>query len=192
MKTKWLLIALALLLVVAAIVVALPDPVRDSVSVTFVGYTNRDSNGMNDMYTWAWFRIENRSQLNLGLEQGAIDVERAGAWVHLTNRSGFTYGGVAPGETRILSLVPPSEGTRWRNNFLINGGSLHSVNYWRRKQQFEVFMNNLRVRLGLRPRPWIYKPLEPIVLTTDTIDLKRGTKVQDDSVPIPVYGYTNR
>ena len=94
MKKKWVLLFIGLVIIGGILfLVVSKDPVRHSVSVTFLCYTNRDSRGMNDMYTWAWFRIENRSPYMLSCQRGALDVERAGAWLqdtcHHLDCSGF-------------------------------------------------------------------------------------------------------
>ena len=112
MKKTWLLFLLMLLIALAALLVASRDTVRHSVSVTFLCYTNRDTRGMNDMYTWAWFRIENRSPFMLACQQGPLDIERTGTWIQDTNRLGFHYDPVIePGQALTVSMMPPAGAT---------------------------------------------------------------------------------
>jgi hypothetical protein len=174
MKRKWLLLFMGLVIIGGVLfLVVSTDPVRHSVSVTFLCYTNRDSRGMNDMYTWAWFRIENRSPYMLSCQQGALDVERAGAWLQDTNRLGFQYDPIIePGQTLTVSMMPPADAARWRSSFLLTKMAIHSGQYWTRRYRFEAFMDSLRLdRIGLRGQPWKGKNPEPTVITSRTMDL---------------------
>lgn len=135
---KKIFIVLGSLLVVAVIGVtgflALPDPITHSVSVTFLGYTNMDTRGFNDEYKWAWFRIENRSPVMLACRQGPIDIERAGAWIQDTNTLGRQYDPIIePGQSLTVSMIPPSDGTRWRSSFLLTRMGTHTAYWWTTK-----------------------------------------------------------
>lgn len=109
MKKKWLLLVFVLLLLLAMLLVVAKNAVQSSVSVTFLCYTNLDTRGSTDQYTWAWFRIENRSPFFLSCLQGPLDVERAGTWLQETNQLGQKYEPIIePGQTLTVSLMPPA------------------------------------------------------------------------------------
>jgi hypothetical protein len=174
MKKKWLLFLLVLVVGTVLLLVLSRDPVRHSVSVTFLYYTNRDTRGWNDMYTWAWFRIENRSPFMLLCQQGTLDIERAGAWVQDTNRLGFQYDPpiIEPGQTLTVSMMPPADATQWRSSFLLTKMAIHSEKYWTRRSRFEDFMDSLRLhRIGLRSQPWRGNNPKPTVITSETMGL---------------------
>ncbi len=149
------------------------DPVRSSVSVTFLCYTNHDTRGLNDQYIWAWFRLENRTPFMLACKQGVLDVERAGVWSEETNRVGHAYDPmIEPGRTLTVSMMPPSECTRWRSNFLLTKMAMHSPQYLTWRFRFESFMDRLRLhRFGIHAEPWKSKTSEPVVVTSKAINL---------------------
>ena len=151
--------------------VVLRDPLRHSVSVSFLCYTNRDTKGFNDMYTWAWFRIENRSPFMLSCQQGVLDVERSGVWGQETNRLGFQYDPIIePGKSLTVSMMPPADATHWQSSFLLTKMRMHSGKYYTWRFRFEVFMDSLRLhRIGLRGQPWKQKNPPPTVITSKRI-----------------------
>src|SRR3954462_8044360 len=107
---------LLLLLVVTALVgfwLHSRNNIKNSVSVTFLYYTNSDTRGFNDKYTWAWFRIENKSSFRLQCQQGPLDFERDGTWLRDASRVGFSYSSVEAGGTVTISLMPPERASRW-------------------------------------------------------------------------------
>ena len=91
MKKKMLIFLFAAVIGVVAFVLARRAAVSKSVTVTFLLYTNCDAQGGNAFYTWAWFRIENRSPFTVGCYQGMLDVQRAGKWFQDTNNVGRHY-----------------------------------------------------------------------------------------------------
>ncbi len=173
MKKKWWLFILVLLVPSAGVYVLSSGRVASSVSVTFLCYTNCDVRGMNDMYTWAWFRIENHSPFMLACQQGALDVERAGAWLQDTNRLGYRYDPIVePGQSLTVSMMPPANASRWRSSFLLTKMPIHSGKYWTRRYRFELFMDGLRLeRFGVHGQRWKGTAPEPAVVTSKTIGL---------------------
>jgi hypothetical protein len=128
---------------------------------------------MNDMYTWAWLRIENRSAFELSCQQGVLDAERAGSWTQNTNRIGYQYYPIiAPGQDLTVSINPPADATRWRSSFLLREVIAYDSKSWTRRQRFAAFMDSLRLdRLGLRSQPWHGLPAATVI-SSKTIDFQ--------------------
>ena len=174
---KKILVFLGFLLVVTVIGVggflALPDPITHSVSVTFLGYTNMDTRGFNDQYRWAWFRIDNRSPVMLACRQGPIDIERAGAWIQDTNTLGRQYEPILePGQALTVSMIPPSDGTRWRSSFLLTRMGTHSSHYWSAKFGLRRFIDSLTPRkLRTRSQTPMMSDPQLHVVTSETLNL---------------------
>jgi hypothetical protein len=152
---------------------ALSDPISRSVSVTFLGYTNVDTRGFNDQYKWAWFRIENKTHFMLSCAQGAKDIEREGSWIQTTNGLGRQYDPIIErGRTLTVSVIAPSDATRWRNSFLFMKMDVRDPAYWNRQISFERFMNNLRLqRFGIWGQPWRQRNPKLHVVTSETLNL---------------------
>lgn len=120
-----------LVILATALWLATRDPLRTSIVATFLCYTNKDTRGFNERYTWAWFRIENRSPFMLLCQQGPLDIQRSGLWVQDTNRLGFQYEPIIePGETLTISMMPPTNSSQWRSSFWFTKMSIHSGTYW--------------------------------------------------------------
>ena len=171
MKRKLLLLVVLALLLVAGAFLASRDRISRSVSVVFVGYTNFDTAGFNDQYTWAWFRLENHSPFMLACLQGPLDVERAGRWLQDTNRLGHNYDRVIePGKSLTISMMPPRDATRWRSNFLLV--RMNTRSYSSARLKLAYFMDSLRLyRIGFRWRPWNTRPAVRHVVTSETLKL---------------------
>jgi hypothetical protein len=171
-KLVRLLLFVVVLLALLALVVASRDPVRSGVSVTFLCYTNRDTNGMNDQYQWAWFCISNNSPYMLDCGQGSLDIERSGRWIQDTNLLGRHYDRIIePGRSLLVSIMPPTDATRWRSSFLLTKIAIVTGEHLTRRYRLEAFMDSLRLeRIGLRGRPWKGSP-EPNNITSTTLDL---------------------
>jgi hypothetical protein len=97
------------------------DAIADSVSVTFLGYTNRDAYGSVTDYRLASFRIANKSRFKLICTEGVVDINGAAGWFRETSSVWRVYNPPAlePGQSATVSVIAPSEGTRWRNFFLL-------------------------------------------------------------------------
>ena len=149
------------------------DPISRSVSVTFLGYTNVDTRGFNNMYKWAWFRIENKSPFMLSCMQGALDIERGGSWIQSTNSMGRQYDpNIEPGQTLTVSIIPPSEGTKWRSEFLFMRMTIHSSRYWKARTWLEGFVGRLPPsRFGIRSWPPRISNPPLSVVTSETMEL---------------------
>jgi hypothetical protein len=163
---------LLLLLVVTALVgfwLHSRNNIKNSVSVTFLYYTNSDTRGFNDKYTWAWFRIENKSSFRLQCQQGPLDFERDGTWLRDASRVGFSYSSVEAGGTVTISLMPPERASRWRNSLHLTRIVLHSKGHYSRRIRFQNFMN--RLSGGFRFQWWQSKVPDPVVVTSNAIDL---------------------
>jgi hypothetical protein len=177
MKKKMLIFLFAAVIGVVPFVLARRDAVSKSVTVTFLFYTNCDAQGGNAFYTWAWFRIENRSSFKVGCYQGILDVQRAGKWFQDTNTVGRRHYGsqTPPGKSSTIAMVVPEKATRWRSSFLFEREDSDYINRMinsaNRPSRFAAFMDNLHLeRFGLRSQPWRTKP-KRITITSDTIDL---------------------
>jgi hypothetical protein len=177
MKKKILLFLFAAVIGVVAFVLVRRDAVSKSVTVTFLFYTNCDAQGGNGFYTWAWFRIENRSPFTVGCYQGIVDVQRAGTWFQDTNWLGLRHpdAQTPPGKSSTIAIVAPKNAAKWRSSFLI---AREDLDYTRRivlsanrPSRFQAFMDKLHLeRFGLRSQPWRTKP-KRITITSETIDL---------------------
>jgi hypothetical protein len=173
MKKKMLIFLFPAVIVAVGFLLLRRDPVSKSVKVTFLFYTNCDAQGGNGWYTWAWFRIDNRSPFRLGCYQGPLDVQRAGKWFQDTNTLGRRHfdAQTSPGESATIAMVVPENARRWRSSFLFTREDVDTINRMIRKSRFETFMDNLHLeRFGLRNQPWRRKP-EPTIVTSETIDL---------------------
>jgi hypothetical protein len=170
MKKKMLIFLFAAVMVAVGFVLARSNAISRSVKVTFLFYTNCDAQGGNAFYTWAWFRIENRSPYTLGCYQGPLDVQRAGKWSQDTNSVGLQHfdAQTPPGKAATIAMVVPENATRWRSSFLF---AREDISYINRKIRFETFMNNLRQRFGLRSQPWKRREPKRITVTSETMDL---------------------
>ena len=172
MTKKRLILFLVVLVLTAGMILARSPSISSSVSVVFIGYTNR-TYGFSKQYTSAWFRIENRSRYPLVCRQGALDIERVGSWNRNTNWVGHQYDPIVePGQSLTLSLMAPPDATRWRSSFLLTKVTDHSILYWEWHYRFERFMDSLRLdRLGIGARPWGYRDPAPVVVNSSVIDL---------------------
>jgi hypothetical protein len=141
--------------------------IKNSVSVTFLYYTNSDTRGFNDKYKWAWFRIENKSSYSLDCQQGPLDFERAGNWLTDTSRIGFQYTTVQAGGTATISLLPPEQANKWRNT--LHMMVMQSNRDYFRRMRYENFIERLYERF--RFRLWQSKRPAPIVVKSSAIDL---------------------
>jgi hypothetical protein len=177
MKKRRLVLFFAAVIVAVGFVLALRDTDSKAVKVTFLFYTNCDAQGGNAFYTWAWFRIENRSPYKLGCFQGPLDVQRAGKWFQDTNTLGRRHydSQTPPGKSATIAMVVPENATRWRSSFLFQREDIDYINRIIRSNnspsRFAIFMDNLHLeRFGLRSQPWRTKP-KRITVTSETIDL---------------------
>jgi hypothetical protein len=177
MKKKVLIFLSAAVIGIIAFVSAQKDAISKSVTVTFLCYTNCDAQGGNGFYTWAWFRIENRSPFTVGCYQGILDVERAGKWFQDTNTVGRRHfdSQTPPGKSKTIAMVVPENATRWRSSFLIAREDIDYVNRMinsaNNPSRFVVFMDKLHLeRFGLRSKPWRTKP-KRVTITSETMDL---------------------
>ena len=172
MTKKRLSLLLVASLLTVGVIFAWSPSISSSVSVVFVGYTNQ-TYGFSKQYTSAWFRIENHSPYMLLCRQGSLDIERAGVWQQNTNWVGHQYDPIVePGQSLTLSLMAPSDATRWRSSFLLTKMSTHSSLYWDVRFRFELFMDRLRLyRFGFRGQPWKEKEPSPAVVTSRVLEL---------------------
>ena len=177
MKKKTLIFLFVAVIGVVAFVLARRDAVSKSVTVTFLFYTNCDAQGGNAFYTWAWFRVENRSPFKVGCFQGTLDVERAGKWFQDTNTVGRRHfdAQTPPGKSATIAMVVPERATRWRSSFLFEREDIdymnRRINSANRKSRFAAFMDNLHLeRFGLRSQPWKRTGPKRIMITSETMD----------------------
>lgn len=178
MKKKMLLFFFAAIMVAVGFVLVRSYAVSRSVKVTFLCYTNCDAQGGNAFYTWAWFRIENRSPYKVGCFQGPLDVQRDGKWFQDTNTVGRRHfdAQTPPGKTSTIAMVVPENATRWRSSFLFEREDREYINHRitsaNRKSRFATFMDNLHLeRFGLRSQPWKQREPKRIIVTSETMDL---------------------
>jgi hypothetical protein len=112
------------------------DAIADSVSVTFLGYTNRDAFGSVTDYRLAWFRIANKSRFKLVCTEGVVDIETSRGWFRENTSVWRVYNPptLEPGQSATVSVIVPSEGTRWENRFLLTKvDKSASIALWRSK-----------------------------------------------------------
>lgn len=176
-RVKKTLIPLGVLLAAAVIgvrgLLALPDPITHSVTVAFLGYTNMDTRGFNDQYTWAWFRIENKSSVMLACRQGPIFIERAGSWIQDTNTLGRQYDPIMePGQALTVSMIPPSDATRWRSSFLLTRMGTQSSRCWSARFGLRRFIDAFPFsKLGTQGQTLLKSNPQSHVVTSETLKL---------------------
>lgn len=175
---KQTLILFGLLLVVTVVgLVSIParrDALAQSVSVAFVAYTNIDTRGFSDTSRWAWFRVENKSPFMLLCSQGPLDIERSGSWIRNTNTLGRQNPPsiIEPGHTCTVSMISPSEGTRWRNTFLFTKWTKNDSGSWDANSTLDRFMDRLHLeKIGIRTKPWKSRRPQPYAVTSETLKL---------------------
>jgi hypothetical protein len=97
------------------------DAITDSVSVTFLGYTNRDAFGAVTDYRLAWFRIANKSRFKLICTEGVVDIKGPTGWFREKTSVWRVYNPptLDPAQSATVSVIVPSEGTEWENRFLL-------------------------------------------------------------------------
>src|SRR5262245_42667802 len=148
MKKRMLVFLSVAVIVAFGLVLLQRDASSKSVKVTFLFYTNCDAQGGNAFYTWAWFRIENRSPYKLGCYQGSLDVQRAGKWFQDTNSLGRRHfdAQTPPGKSATIAMVVPENATRWRSSFLFEREDRDYINRiiisGNRPNRFAAFMDN--------------------------------------------------
>jgi hypothetical protein len=146
-------------------------PTAISVSVTFLGYTNVDTLGTTRDYRLAWFRITNKSQFQLLCTDGMVEIESAGRWIRETDSAWRLYNPptLAPGQSTMVSVITPSKGTRWRNDFLMT--TLDSPDPpWKRvviRLMVRLPSQNLRTRV----LQWLYSHPPSRYVTSETLKL---------------------
>ena len=150
------------------------NSISRSVSVTFLGYTNIGPQGLQADYRAARFRITNSSRYTFYCQHGVANVECGGDWTQKTN--GFLYiqnpAVTEPRKSATVSVLAPSKGTRWRNTFFL--APLGKIPPW--KVKVGLFIGRLPLgRLGARTQRWIdgwmYRDLQPRVVTSETMKL---------------------
>jgi hypothetical protein len=148
-KKRLILSVVAVALVLCAAVFGVRN--NGAVSVRFLCYTNCDTRGINDQYTWAWFRIENHSGAWLSISQGPLLFKGLDGWQVDTNRVGHPYEAtIEPGGNLILSLMPPQGASFWRSSFVVEPFGNSQARYLALRLKLQEGLDNFRMqRLGV-------------------------------------------